>query len=79
MQATLLLNRERDAMFKIAAILWIILGTTLAGIAITAIVSVPELSDQAAKLIPTLCIGAFVLALPLSVLVARRIAGPAGA
>jgi hypothetical protein len=60
-------------MFKLAAIIWIMLGTTLAGIAMIVIVTVPELSDQAMRLIPLLCGAAFVVAIPLSFWVAKRI------
>jgi hypothetical protein len=59
--------------YRLAAIIWIILSTTLAGLAMIVIVSVPELADDAKRLIPLLCGGAFVLAIPLSVLVAKRI------
>ncbi len=61
-------------MFKIAAVVWIMLAVTLAGIALLVIVTVPALSDQAAFLIPVVCSGALVVAMPLSYLVARRIA-----
>lgn len=59
--------------YRLAAIIWIILGTTLAGTAMIVVVTVPELANQATRFIPLLCGGAFVLAIPLSVLVARRI------
>ncbi len=61
-------------MFKIAAIVWIMLAVTLAGIALLIVVTVPSLNDQAATLIPIACGAAAVLAMPLSYLVARRIA-----
>lgn len=60
-------------MMKIALVVWIMLGTTLAGIAMAAIVSVPELSNQAMKLIPILCTAAFIVALPISWIVAKKI------
>lgn len=61
-------------MLKIAALIWIVLGTTLAGVAMTVIVTVPALAEQAMLYIPLLCGAAFVVALPLSYLVARNIA-----
>ncbi len=33
-------------MFKVAALIWLILGTVLAGVAMAIIVSVPSLYDQ---------------------------------
>jgi len=60
-------------MYRLAAIIWIMLGTTLAGIAMLVIVTVPELSGQSMQLIPAACGAAFVLAIPLSFLVAKRI------
>ncbi len=62
-------------MFKIAALVWIMLSVTLAGIALLIIVTVPPLANQAAFLIPVVCSGAIVAAMPLSYLIARRIAG----
>lgn len=62
-------------MYRIAAIVWIMLGTTLAGIAMMVIVAVPDLADQAMRLIPILCGAAFLVAIPLSYLIAKRIAG----
>lgn len=65
------------SMLKIAALIWIVLGTVLAGVALTVIVTVPALAQQATWLIPRMCAGAFVLAMPLSYIVARAIAGSA--
>jgi hypothetical protein len=62
-------------MFRIAALVWIMLAVTLAGIALLVIVTVPALSDQASFLIPVVCTAALVVAMPLSYLVARRISG----
>ncbi len=64
-------------MLKIAALIWIILGTVLAGVAITAIVSVPQFLDQAGLLIPVFCGGAIVVAMPIAYIIARQIAAPA--
>ncbi len=60
-------------MFKVALLIWIMLGTTLAGVAMAAIVSVPQLAEKSALLIPWLCGGGFVLAIPLSFAIAKRI------
>ncbi len=60
-------------MFKIAAVVWIMLAVTLAGIALLVIVTIPPLAQQAALLIPVVCGAALLAAMPLSYLVARRI------
>jgi hypothetical protein len=62
-------------MFKIAAVVWIMLAVTLAGIALLVIVTVPMFAEQAEFLIPIVCGGALIAAMPLSYLVARQIAG----
>jgi hypothetical protein len=61
-------------MFKVAAILWIILGATLAGIGLTIVVT-PSLVDHSMKLIPWAALAGFVIAMPLSWLLAAQIAG----
>lgn len=60
-------------MFKIAALVWIMLATTFAGIVLLVIVTVPSLAEDAASLIPIACGTAFVVAIPFSYLVAWRI------
>ncbi|MEZ5817480.1 MAG: hypothetical protein R3D44_10390 [Hyphomicrobiaceae bacterium] len=64
-------------MLKIALVIWIMLGTTLAGIAMAVIVSVPQLLDQGMRYIPMLCGAGFIVALPLAYWIARRIASEA--
>lgn len=61
-------------MFKIAALVWVMLATTLAGVALLVVVTVPSLAVQARSLLPLVCGGAIVAAMPLSYLVAWRIA-----
>ncbi|ABE41423.1 hypothetical protein [Rhodopseudomonas pseudopalustris] len=63
-------------MFKIAVLLWIIGGATLAGMMVIAVLAVPSLSEQAMMWIPRAVAGGFVLAIPVSFLVARMIANP---
>lgn len=60
-------------MWKLASIIHIILMTVLMGTLVIAITSVPSLMDQARLLIPAAAALGFVLALPLSILVAKRI------
>lgn len=60
-------------MLKIAAVIWMVLATTLAGLALLVIVTVPSLAADAGRLIPIACSAAIVVAMPLSYLVAWRI------
>jgi len=60
-------------MFRIAALLWIILATTLAGIALLVVVTVPSLAGDAQRLIPIGCAIAAAAAIPLSYILAWRI------
>ena len=60
-------------MLKLAAIIWIMTGVVLAGSLVTLIVSVPSLYAQGARLIPEAAGAGFVIAVPLSILVARKI------
>lgn len=60
-------------MFKVASLIWIVLATTLGGMAVTAIVATPSLAERAATLIPAAFVTALLLAMPLSYLVAKRI------
>ena len=62
-------------MLKVAAILWIIMGATLAGVGLTVVVATPSLADQSMKLIPWAALAGFVVAMPLSWLLATQIAG----
>jgi len=61
-----------QAMLKIVGLVWVMLGTVLAGVAVTTILTVPALSDQALKYIPIGAIGGFVVAIPFAIVVARR-------
>jgi hypothetical protein len=53
-------------MLKIAILIWIVLGATLAGSALTIVLATPALADEAMKLIPWAAVAGFVLAMPLS-------------
>lgn len=60
-------------MLRIAIIVWLMLGITLAGIAIMVVVSVPELFSKGMELIPIAAgVGALV-AVPFAYFIARRI------
>ncbi|MEZ5773975.1 MAG: hypothetical protein R3D33_04505 [Hyphomicrobiaceae bacterium] len=60
-------------MFKLAAVIWIMLGTVLAGIALTVVLLVPTLASDSMRLIPLLAVACAVVAMPISVMIARRI------
>ena len=60
-------------MFKISLLVWIMLGTMLAGTAVITILAVPSFADHAMKNIPLGVLIGFASAVPLSYLVARKI------
>ena len=60
-------------MLKLAVIVWIMLATTLAGIAVLVLLTLPWLATDPMRMIPVAAAGAAVLAMPLSFLIARRI------
>jgi hypothetical protein len=66
-------------MIKIAVVVWIVLGATLAGCGLLAVLSIGSLAQDGMKLIPIAVLGGFVLAMPLSFLIARRIGRRAAA
>jgi hypothetical protein len=63
-------------MIKIAIVVWIVLGASLAGAAMVAVLSIPSLADQGMQLIPRAVLAGFGVAIPLSFLIARKISGP---
>ena len=65
-------------MFKISLIVWMVLGTAVAGSAVIAVLATPGLADQAMKNIPFAVLIGFILAMPLSYLVARKIGSAMG-
>jgi hypothetical protein len=64
-------------MFRIALVVWIMLGTALAGTAMLAVLILPDLSAQAMRNIPLAVLAGFAAAMPLISRGAenRRIAG----
>ena len=65
-------------MYRIAIVIWIILGATLAGVGLTIVLATPSLADQGMKLIPWAVLAGFVVAIPASWLVASKISSPRG-
>jgi hypothetical protein len=60
-------------MFKVAILVHIVLMTVLMGILVIFVVSIPDLYDQGMRLIPLAAAIGFVAAMPLSVLISRKI------
>ena len=60
-------------MFKVALIVWVVLGTVLMGAAVAVITSVPGLYAQGMQLIPIACAVTAVVAIPLSFMIASKI------
>ncbi len=61
-------------MWRLAVLLWVIMGTVFAGIFVTVVLLVPGLAVQAMKLIPIVATIGAVLAIPFSFLAAKAIA-----
>jgi hypothetical protein len=61
-------------MFKIALLVWMMAGTTLAGIAVMAVLTVPALAVHDMQYIPYAAVAGFVIAIPLAYGVAKKIA-----
>ena len=60
-------------MLKIAALVWIMLGTVFAGSAVATVLAVPSLSDQAIRYLPLAGVGGYLVAMPFALLIARRL------
>lgn len=60
-------------MVKVALLLHLILATAIMGILVIVVVSVPVLADQAMKLIPVAAGIGFLVAIPASIWLSRRI------
>lgn len=60
-------------MFKIAVVLWVVLGGTFAGMAIMAVLVMSGQSGDASRAIPIAAILGALVAIPVSVVIAKRI------
>lgn len=60
-------------MLKLASMIFTMLGTTLAGIAVLVVLTVPSLAEQGMKMIPIAAAIGAAIGLPLSFIVAKRI------
>lgn len=61
-------------MYALGLLIWIVLGATLAGVGLTIVVATPALVVASMKLLPWAILAGFVLAMPLSLLLARKLA-----
>jgi hypothetical protein len=62
-----------NEMMKVAAIIWIVVGTMLAGSGVLAVLSVPSLASDAIRYLPLVGIGGYVAAIPVALLIAKRL------
>ena len=62
-------------MFKVSLLVWIMLGTVLAGTSLIVVLMIPSLAADAIRNIPYAVAVGFALAMPLSYFVARQIGG----
>ncbi|WP_181702123.1 hypothetical protein [Chthonobacter albigriseus] len=60
-------------MLKLAVLIWIVLGTTLAGSFVTVVLTVPALYAKAMENIPIAAGAGFVVAIPFAVVIAKKI------
>ncbi|MBU6442300.1 MAG: hypothetical protein KGR48_00190 [Alphaproteobacteria bacterium] len=64
-------------MFKIALLIWVMAGVTLAGSLILIALVMPGFGQSEMQMIPIAGIAGFLIAMPLSYLLAKRISHPA--
>lgn len=60
-------------MVKVALLVWIILGTVLAGVGVVAVLMTPSLIVQGMRFIPMVALAGFALAIPLSMIIAKQL------
>ncbi|MCU0733623.1 MAG: hypothetical protein MUC37_04165 [Hyphomicrobium sp.] len=65
-------------MSKLSTLIWIMLGITFAGIAGLIVLATPSLAGEAAELLPWAALAGFVLAVPASIAIARKILAQTG-
>lgn len=65
-------------MSKLSTVIWIMLGITCAGIFGLIVLATPALANEAAELLPWAALAGFVVAIPLSVAIARKIKAETG-
>lgn len=63
-------------MLRLAVLIWILVGTVLAGVFVTVVIATPALAADVFRLVLVAGIGGYVLAIPVAYLVTRRLMGP---
>ncbi|MDI9850213.1 hypothetical protein QM467_19430 [Rhodoblastus sp. 17X3] len=61
-------------MSAVDLLIWIVLGATLAGVGLTIVVATTALAAASMRLLPSAILAGFVLAMPLSLPLARKLA-----
>jgi hypothetical protein len=69
---------RETVMSKLSTLIWIMLGITFAGVFGLVVLATPALAREAAELLPWAALAGFVLAVPASILIARRILAQTG-
>lgn len=59
--------------FRLALLIWVIAGVTIAGTAVAVVLAVPQLQAESATLIPIAAGAGFILAFIASMVLARKI------
>lgn len=60
-------------MMKLALVIWLLVGTVIAGAAVTAVLAIPQLLEQGMMLMPIAGVGGYLIGLPISYVIARYI------
>jgi hypothetical protein len=65
-------------MTRLAALLWIMGGTVLAGVAVMVVLMIPSLQSDAMRVIPIAAVVGYAVGIPLALFAARAITHKAG-
>ncbi|MDI9847015.1 hypothetical protein QM467_02945 [Rhodoblastus sp. 17X3] len=65
-------------MSRLAALLWIMGGSVLAGVAVMVVLMIPSLQSDAMRLIPLAAIVGYAVGVPLALIAAKAITHKAG-
>lgn len=60
-------------MMKVAILIWVMLGTVMAGIGVIIVLMVPSLDAQGIKVMPYAALGGFVIAIPFALMIGSKI------
>ncbi len=65
-------------MAKLATVIWIITGIAFAGAFGLVVLATPALANEAAEMLPWAALAGFIVAIPASVVIARKILAESG-